>query len=106
MRCVSAALIALAAPLGVAAFAGGTAGATPSCDPAAISAGIGQSVSVLRCYDNWAYVTNGALGDSTSLAQLLDYGWRHYSGFPSSVCRDLAVADGVPAPELSSFRTC
>jgi hypothetical protein len=76
------------------------------CDAAAISAGVGQSVSVLRCYGDWAYVTNGELGDSTMLVHLQSYGWRHYTGFPSNVCRDMAINDGVPAAELSSFPNC
>lgn len=76
------------------------------CDAAAISADIGSSVSVVRCYDNWAYVTNGSLGDSTSLAQRVGDSWQRYTGFPSSFCRADAAADGVPEVELSSFRPC
>lgn len=86
----------------------GIAHAAPpvGCDPAAITAGVGDQVSVLRCYGDWAYVTNGELGDSTSLVRLSEGAWQRYTGFPSSLCRAAAAADGVPAAELSSFRPC
>lgn len=78
-----------------------------SCDSAAISADLGQSVNVLRCHGDWAYVSNGEFGDSTLLARLDGGGaWSNYTGFPSSFCRGAAAADGVPAEELSSFRPC
>lgn len=76
------------------------------CDARAISSDLGQPLTVARCYNNWAYVTNGELGDSTLLAQLQAGVWRNYSGFPSSLCRGRAAADGVPAAELSSFSPC
>ena len=83
------------------------AGLAPAnCDDAEVSAGLGGQVRVLRCYGTWAYVTTGELGDSTSLAQLKGSEWRHYAGFPSSICRAQAASDGVPPPEISSFRDC
>ncbi len=84
----------------------GESRADADCDPGAISAGFGTNVSVLRCYGDWAYASTGASGDSTMLFQRHSYGWRHYTGFPSSVCRDQATADGVPAAELRSFPNC
>lgn len=76
------------------------------CDDAAVSAGLGGQVRVLRCYGTWAYVTAGELGDSTSLAQLKGSKWRRYTGFPSSICRAQAASDGVPPTEVASFRDC
>lgn len=79
---------------------------TDACDASDISDGLGYGISVIRCYGNWAYVTNGELGDSTSLAQLHSDGWRQYAGFPTTTCRSMAVDDGVPAQELTSFPPC
>lgn len=81
--------------------------APPSaCDAGAISAGVGQQLQVLRCYPGWAYVTNGELGDSTSLVRTVGSNWTFYAGFPSSLCKAQAASDGVPEPELSSFTRC
>lgn len=105
IRCAAAALLSAAAVPFVATLLP-TEARADGCDAGAISSDLGQPMTVLRCYDNWAYVTNGELGDSTLLAQLQAGGWRNYSGFPSSLCRDRAAADGVPAAELSSFSPC
>ena len=76
-----------------------------SCEASEISAAIGSQISVERCYGDWAYVTTGELGDSTSLVHLSQGQWQRYTGFPSSICQGKAAADGVPEPELSSFPT-
>lgn len=76
------------------------------CDAEAISADIGSQIVIMRCYGDWAYVTNGGMGDSTSLIQRSGSTWQRYTGFPSSFCRDEAADDGVPGPELSSFSPC
>ena len=76
------------------------------CNGATISSDLGQAISVVRCHGDWAYVSNGELGDSTMLVRLWSGSWQNYSGFPSSICRGVAAADGVPGDELSSFRTC
>jgi hypothetical protein len=76
------------------------------CDGTAISSDLGQAISVVRCHGDWAYVSNGELGDSTMLVRLQGGSWQNYSGFPSLICRGVAAADGVPGDELSSFRAC
>lgn len=76
------------------------------CDSATISADVGEQLQVLRCYPGWAYVTNGELGDSTSLMRMAGDSWTRYTGFPSSICKDRAANDGVPGSELSSFTRC
>lgn len=84
-----------------------TAVALPGgCDNAAISNALGQPVSVVRCEGDWAYVSNGSEGDSTSLVHLVNGSWLRYTGFPSSICKGAAAADGVPTAELSSFPGC
>lgn len=77
-----------------------------TCDGGAISADLDQVLQVVRCSPGWAYVTTGDLGDASSLVRLAGDSWARYTGFPSSICRGQAAADGVPAPELSSFRPC
>lgn len=77
-----------------------------TCDPAALSGDLGEQLQVLRCYPGWAYVSNGELGDSTSLVHMVGDSWTRYTGFPSSICKDRATADGVPGSELSSFPPC
>ncbi len=84
-----------------------TAAAQPGgCDASAISNALGPAVSVVRCHGDWAYVTTGGLGDSTMLAQLRENGWSRYTGFPSSICKAQAAADGVPSQELANFTSC
>lgn len=77
-----------------------------TCDGGAISADLGQALQAVRCSSGWAYVTTGDLGDASSLVRLVGDSWTRYTGFPSSICRGQAAADGVPATELSSFPTC
>jgi hypothetical protein len=76
------------------------------CDPAGIARDLGTGATAVRCYDQWAYIDFGELGDSQALARTVNGAWTVYTGFPSSKCRTQAAADGVPAPELSSFRSC
>lgn len=76
------------------------------CDPASISADLGQQLNVQRCYGDWAYVSTGELGDAQSLLRLVNGTWSRYTGFPSSICRGQAAGDGVPEAELSSFPPC
>lgn len=78
----------------------------PTCDSAAISRDLGQQLYVERCYQDWAYVSTGELGDAQSLLRLVGGTWTRYAGFPSNICRAQASADGVPSEELSSFGTC
>ena len=101
------------APTSVAHAVGSGAAITPypqsqqaTCDSTALSGDLGEQVQVLRCYPGWAYVTNGELGDSTSLVRTVGDSWTRYTGFPSSICKDRAAADGVPGSELSSFTSC
>jgi hypothetical protein len=105
---LAATLVSLGALLGASGFLGViTAAAQPGgCDASAISNGLGPAVSVVRCHGDWAYVTTGGLGDSTMLAQLRGDGWSRYTGFPSSICKAQAAADGVPSQELSNFTSC
>ncbi len=77
-----------------------------ACDGAAISADLGNQLNVVRCYQGWAYVSNGELGDATSLVRLVGTKWTAYAGFPSTICAARAASDGVPSPELRSFPTC
>ncbi|MCG7592746.1 hypothetical protein MHN84_01900 [Mycobacterium sp. PSTR-4-N] len=77
-----------------------------NCDPSAISADLGQRLNVIRCYDGWAYVDSGDLGDAQSLVRLVGDSWTRYTGFPSSICRGKALLQGVPMPELRSFSPC
>ncbi|MEW5808604.1 MAG: hypothetical protein AB1925_04045 [Actinomycetota bacterium] len=77
-----------------------------NCDPSAISADLGQRLNVVRCYDGWAYVDSGDLGDAQSLVRLVGDSWTRYTGFPSSICRGKALLQGVPMPELRSFSPC
>jgi hypothetical protein len=77
-----------------------------TCDGGGISADLGQALQVVRWSPGWAYVTTGELGDASSLVRLAGDGWTRYTGFPSSICRGQAAADGVPATELPSFRPC
>ena len=77
-----------------------------TCDPSAISADLGQRLNVIRCYDGWAYVDSGDLGDAQSLVRLVGDSWTRYTGFPSSICRGKALLQGVPIPELRSFSSC
>ncbi|OBF48754.1 hypothetical protein A5778_22260 [Mycolicibacterium monacense] len=83
-----------------------TPAAAQACDGGGISADLGQALQVVRCSPGWAYVTTGDLGDASSLVRLVGDSWTRYTGFPSSICRGQAAADGVPATELSSFRPC
>jgi hypothetical protein len=77
-----------------------------SCDAAAISRDLGYKQTVVRCYGDWAHIDAGGPGDAQSLARLVDGKWTRYSDFPTSICQSKAKSDGVPEPELSSFRTC
>ena len=99
----------LASALAVAASAlvsSPAATADPARAAAAISSDMGQQLSVVRCYTDWAYVTMGGPGDATSLVQRVNGVWARYTGFPSSICRSQAASAGVPQAELSSFRPC
>ena len=111
-----AAFAVLAAPAAIAATGPSATGAlhltpepiTPgtNCDDRIISADLGRNLQVLRCYPGWAYVTNGELGDATSLVRLVEGTWSAYSGFPSDISCSTARSDGVPAAELGSFVGC
>ena len=41
---------------------------------------------------------------ATMLMHLHPYGWAHYTGFPSTVCREQAAADGVPRQNCPASR--
>jgi hypothetical protein len=83
-----------------------TAPMSNDCERTAIAHDLGPSATAVRCYGPWAYVDFGELGDSQSLARLVNGTWTVYSAFPSAKCRAQAAADGVPVPELTSFQPC
>jgi hypothetical protein len=83
-----------------------SAQATGGCDPGAISRDMGQQLNVQRCHGDWAYVNAGELGDAQSLLRRVNGSWTRYAGFPTTICRSAAGADGVPDGELSSFPPC
>jgi hypothetical protein len=87
------------------ASASPTAAAT-DCDAAAISSDLGYTYTVERCHGDWALIDTGGLGDSISLARLVDGKWTSYTAFPTGICKAQAEADGVPEQELVNFTTC
>jgi hypothetical protein len=80
--------------------------AKPFCEPADISRDLGHTYSVMRCHGDWAFIDIGGLGDTHSLARLVNGRWTSYTAFPTSICQSRARSDGVPEQELSSFRPC
>lgn len=80
--------------------------AKPACDPADISRDLGHTYTVVRCHGDWASIDIGGLGDTRSVARLVNGKWTTYSVFPTSICQSQARSDGVPEEELSSFRPC
>ena len=78
----------------------------PPCDADAISRDLGQRLMVRRCHGDWAYVSIDETGQAPSLLRQVAGTWTRYTGFPTTVCKDTATADGVPAAELTSFPPC
>ncbi|MEE2034212.1 hypothetical protein [Rhodococcus chondri] len=65
-----------------------------------------ESVDVMRCYGDWALISIGTLGDTTSLVRHADSGWVRFAGFPSAMCRGFAAAQGAPDELLVNFPDC
>lgn len=94
--------------------AAGKAPAASACDPdrMAREAGIERrNVNVDRCLGDWAlahvYVPPGEpAGDTQYILGRTGGSWSRYTGIPSTVCRQDAEADGMPAELAEMLGDC
>lgn len=98
------------------AASAGAAGAAESaeCDPDVIASQTGiarRNVNVDRCMGDWAlahvYVPPGEpAGDTMYIVHRVGGSWERHTSIPSSICKEDAIKDGMPAEIAGSLDGC